>query len=131
MTSTMKKTGACEEDLWEFGFRGIRTYDPEEDENYYKLFLDGEEVGWTEINEANGDLEIVCNTKVKYDKVIKVVGKAIYVWKNYIVGKQGSLRYKLIHLLKQHCLHLSQNHTLDNLCFHLFYNLVIQHLLLL
>ena len=81
--SKIEKTGACESDLWKFGFEGKQVYDPDEGENYYRLFLNGEEVGWTEINEEIGDLEIVCDTKEKYDKVVKIVGKRITVWAWY------------------------------------------------
>ena len=79
----IKSTGATEKDLWKLGFRGIKTYDPEEDENYYKLFLNGKEVGFTEINEENGDIEIICESKVNYDKVIEIVGEKVTVWAWY------------------------------------------------
>ena len=81
--SKIEKTGACESDLWKFGFEGEMTYDPDEDENYYKLFLNGEEVGYTEINEVNGDIEIICESRMNYNKVIKVVGKKVTVWAWY------------------------------------------------
>jgi len=81
--SKLKKTGACESDLWEFGFEGKKVYDPDEDENYYKLFLNGEEVGYTEIHEVTGDIEIICDHEEKYDEVVKIVGDKVIVWAWY------------------------------------------------
>ena len=75
----LKKTGACEEDLWKLGFRGVKRFDPVE-EVYFILFLKGEEVGYTELNRKNGDIEIICESKVNYNKVI---GEKVTVWAWY------------------------------------------------
>ena len=77
------RTGACIEDLWEFGFEGKKEFDTEENVIYYKLYLNGEEVGYTEINEVNGDVEIICESKEGHDKVKEVVGEVITVWAWY------------------------------------------------
>ena len=81
--SKLEKTGVCEEDLWEFGFEGQKLVDPDEGEDYYQLWLNGEIVGYTDLNGENGDIEIICESKVDYDKVIKVVGEAVTVWAWY------------------------------------------------
>lgn len=75
----MERSGACIEDLWEFGFEGKELFDEEEKEVYYDLYLDGTKIGFTEINKEKGDLEIICESDEDRDKVVKVVGETIKV----------------------------------------------------
>jgi len=77
------KTGTMIEDLWDLGFAGEKDIDLEDGEEYYNLFLDGEEVGYTEINETNGDVEIICESRPDYQKVIEKTGKDVTVWAWY------------------------------------------------
>jgi len=79
------KKGVVIEDLWEFGFEGEEEFDGDGDDGefYFKLYLNGEYVGDTEINNVNGDIEIVCYDKVSHDKVIAIVGEAVTVWAWY------------------------------------------------
>jgi hypothetical protein len=69
-----------EGDLFRVGFDCERWLDPQNNELYYKLFIDGEYVGDSELNEFNGDIEIVCYNKVSYDKVVNLVGNQFTIW---------------------------------------------------
>ena len=77
----LKKKGIeSSEEVLQMGFEGKPAVDPQNEEFYFKLYLNGEYVGDTELNETNGDIEIVCYNKVSYDKVMEIVGERVTVW---------------------------------------------------
>ena len=81
--SKLNKTGATMDDLWKYGFDGETAYDEEEGELYFDLLLGGQVVGFTQINEENGDVEIICENRINYKKVIELVGDKVTVWAWY------------------------------------------------
>lgn len=79
----LEKTGATDEMILGFGFDGVKRFDPVEEEVYYELYLDGEFVGYTELNRGNGDIEIICETREGFLKVSELVGEKVTVWAWY------------------------------------------------
>jgi len=82
------------EELREFGFGLIKQWDEEENEEYFDLLLEEDKVGFTEINEKDNSIEIICEDRESYLKVKRIVKDEIIVWAWYESAMGNFTSYK-------------------------------------
>lgn len=69
-----------ERKIIDFGFDYKIYIDPQNNELYYKLYVDNKYVGDTEYNDNFDEYEIICYDLISYEIVISIVKNKVNVW---------------------------------------------------